>query len=435
MSNSLAIAGVTRMIQLMIQEYAEIDVTTKSPDRAAADGQGARVNLFLYHTMPNPSWRNLDIPGRGGRGERGNPPLALNLYYLLTAYGEEGTNLADQTRLGAAMQVLHDRPIIKRSTIEEFGNQEVLDSELQDQIEHVRIAPDTLNIEEMSRLWTTFQTQYRVSAAYQASVVLIESQRPVRSAMPVVQRGEKDRGVNTDVALDAVLESIEYREEALQPELPAANVGSTIRVLGRNLPTVDSSIVIRDPRRSQTNDADIVARLTPKVEEPGAQLSAELSEEAGLWSAGLLSLELEFGKNGRRSASNALPLRVAPEVQTGGGENSAIAFAEEVGDQRRLTVSLAQPLGDNRRVLLILNALNQQASAGDDAAFFQIPQIADDSASTNLTPTFDITAVPPGTYWIRIRVDGVDSLAMIRSRDQATNRWLVSLDNNQRVIL
>ena len=47
-----------------------------------------------------------------------------------------------------------------------------------EQIERVRITPQPLSVDELSKLWTAFQTHFRISAAYQVSVVLIESTRP-----------------------------------------------------------------------------------------------------------------------------------------------------------------------------------------------------------------------------------------------------------------
>ncbi|EMI22001.1 hypothetical protein RMSM_01078 [Rhodopirellula maiorica SM1] len=440
MSNSLAIAAVTRSIQLMLQTYAKVDCTTKSPDKAAGDGEGARVNLFLYHTMPNPTWRNLDIPGRVGRGEKGNPPLALNLYYLLTAYGEDGANLADQRTLGQAMQVLHDRPVIKRADVKSFLPADLLASGLDEQLEHIRIVPDTLNIEEMSRLWTTFQTQYRVSAAYQAAVVLIESDRPTPSALPVAKRGKDDRGARTDVGIDPVLQGIEYRGDPQQPALPAANVGSKITIVGSNLPAVGLSVVVRDLKQELNGSVDdnVVATLEPTVEVAGSRLVAQLSEGLGVWPAGMLSLEVAFNKGDQVVTSNSVHLALAAEIQTSAAQESAIAFVDET--QGTLAVSLKHPLGQDRRVMLILN----RYEAPDDEApspppkpnsFFQIPQLPDDTGIGNLNPTFDVSKVPPGTYWIRIRVDGIDSMLMTGTQDPETKRWSVDLDNNQKVTI
>src|SRR5438477_118399 len=45
--------------------------------------------------------------------------------------------------------------------------------------------PDRISTEESSRLWSAFGAHYRPTAAYQASVVLIESRRPTSTALPV----------------------------------------------------------------------------------------------------------------------------------------------------------------------------------------------------------------------------------------------------------
>ena len=445
MSNALAIAAVTRTLAYMISHTADntedTQVTALSPDKAAR-GSGQRVNLFLYHTAPNTASRNQDIPGRVKPGELGFPPLAVNLNYLITAYGEDDDDYVAQELLGRVMKRLHDRPILKpnyiRQTLDGSGSPDR--SELADQIENIRIVPDPLNIEEMSRLWSTFQTQYRVSAAYQAAVVLIESDRPTRSALPVASRGQDDRGIQTDVGLGPVLERLEYRDQPGQPALPAATVGSTITIIGANLPGVGVTVVVRDPKRGSNRSAEdnIVARLQPHVEVAGKRLTTTLDENAGEWPAGVLSLELQFSEEQRSVSSNSLPLALAAEMQTGGFEESAIAFADEVGDRRILSVSLKHPLGGQRRVLLILNRYAAPQQDGTqpppkENAFFQVPQLPDQLGLGSLNPSFDVTNIPPGSYWLRIRVDGIDSLLMRRAQQPDSKRWTVTIDPRQRI--
>ena len=69
-------------------------VTTRPPDQVR-DREANQVNLFLYQTTPNAAWRNIDLPGRSSTGSEpaGPPPLALNLYYLVSAYGRDGDDL------------------------------------------------------------------------------------------------------------------------------------------------------------------------------------------------------------------------------------------------------------------------------------------------------------------------------------------------------
>jgi Pvc16 N-terminal domain len=47
------------------------------------------LNVFLYRTEVNAAWRNHALPVAGKTPESATPPLALNLEYLITAYGED----------------------------------------------------------------------------------------------------------------------------------------------------------------------------------------------------------------------------------------------------------------------------------------------------------------------------------------------------------
>lgn len=428
MSNQLAIAAVTRTIQSML-EGSGISTKTLTPDRAGRE-QGTFINLFLYHTMHNATWRNQDIPGRVSKSERGNPPLALSLYYLLTAYGDDGPNLSDQQLLGSAMRVLHDRPILKSKYVSDAltNYQELATSELADQIDKVRIVPEHLDIENMSRLWTTFQTQYRVSAAYQASVVLIESKRPTPSSLPVTKRGENDNGVLSNLGLEPAIYSIEYRSDSSEPEMSAAEVGTVISIRGDNLPLQNTTIVIRDPRASDDGDADILAKLPPLPGSSAQLMKVKLDESIGTWRAGLVSLELEMAIGDRTLSSNSIPLAIAPKVLTSGGDMSVVASVDEAAGKRLLSVSLANPTGDTKKVFLTLNL---DAKTKSDNAFYQIP--AGSNLGSVLMPVFDITKVPSGNYWVRVRVEGVDSLLVRKKVDPKTGQVQVDFDPEQRI--
>lgn len=433
MSNQLAIAGVTRTLQTLLQADG-INVTTKTPDLAAKES-GKRVNLFLYHTMHNASWRNLDIPGKNRKSERGVPPLALNLHYLLTAYGEDGANLADQELLGQAMLTLHDYPILKKNRIEDaLKNYAALaQSELANQIDKVRIVPEYLDIENMYRLWTTFQTQYRVSAAYQVSVVLIESKRPGPSALPVTQRGENDRGVLSEVGANPSLNGIENRSNATEPRMPSATVGSGITLLGENLPSV-ARAVIRDPQRDARDiDADVIANV-PLQDVSNESVVVLLDERQGAWRAGLLTIELEYVRDNKTKRTNAIPLAIAPRIITSGGPTSIVADQTLQGETKLLDIALADPVGEQSQVQLTLNALDPTANRSGSATTFQRTTIKSQQNDRHRL-RFDVTKVPAGEYWVRLRVDGVESFMWTKRFDQTTGRYVLDFDPQQRVIL
>src|SRR6187549_2755983 len=122
------------------------------------------------------------------------------------------------------MRVLHDKSVLAATDIRNATDEVPLlqGAALDRQFENVKITPEHLSLEEMSKLWTTFQTQYRISAAFQLSVVLIESQRPVKAPLPVLQRGEQDRGPDIVPTMPGVLEGIEYRDlRTRTPAFPA----------------------------------------------------------------------------------------------------------------------------------------------------------------------------------------------------------------------
>ena len=126
-----------------------------------------------------------------------NPPLPLDLHYLLTAYGAD--DLDAEILLGYAMQLLHEMPVLTPALIRKTfsATSPVTDklmpasvpdrnpADLADQVELCKIAPHYLTTEELSRLWSAMQARYRPSMAYDVSVVLIESTTPVKAALPV----------------------------------------------------------------------------------------------------------------------------------------------------------------------------------------------------------------------------------------------------------
>src|SRR5690606_36076631 len=56
-------------------------------------------------------------------------------------------------------------------------------------IDLIRITPQSLSLEELSKLWSVFfQTPYRISASYEASVVLIDGESEPQPSLPVMAR-------------------------------------------------------------------------------------------------------------------------------------------------------------------------------------------------------------------------------------------------------
>ena len=130
MSDYLAVGGVSAVLQWLLTNAltsggpttvlsSPQPVTAISPDLITTGAnEQPQVNLFMYYVSLNPALRNLDLPSRNGSGaEISNPPLALNLHYLVTAYGSK--QFAAEILLAWAMKVLHDNPVVPSATIQQ----------------------------------------------------------------------------------------------------------------------------------------------------------------------------------------------------------------------------------------------------------------------------------------------------------------------------
>ncbi|MGP4092279.1 Pvc16 family protein, partial [Streptomyces sp. KR55] len=106
MSNALAIAHVTQALALLIESNIgpEIDMAVKvEPRKPPADPPTDQptISVFLYQVTPNTSQRNNDLPTRAADGTLvKRPAAALDLHYLISAYGDE-TELVGQRLIGS----------------------------------------------------------------------------------------------------------------------------------------------------------------------------------------------------------------------------------------------------------------------------------------------------------------------------------------------
>jgi len=422
--SDLAIAAVTATLRSILHSKVNTNVTTLPPDKAATSAQANRLNLFLYYMSPNAAWRNQTIPTKVKRGETGQPPLALNLYYLLTAYGDDEASEADHRLLGTAMRVLHDNAVLTAKDIRDAtGESPLKDAALERQFEQVKITPEPLTLEEMSKLWTTFQTQYRISAAFQTSVVLIESQRGVTAPLPVLKRGEADRGVDVVPSLPGLLEGVEYRDlRARLPAFPAAQLGEVITLQGRNLPGTRCQVLFIDPNRQPTDaepEADIIARLSPEGGSNSSAIYVRLDPSLPHWSSGPLQVLLEdLPQPGakRPARSNALRFGLAPSLLVNGNMPSFVTIEN---NRRQLILNCHPPISQTKdpaglgadvwpEISLLLSPLTGKSQVAPQPLNQQSPNLS------VTRPVFDVQDVPAGRYRVRLRIETVESLVMQR---------------------
>src|SRR5450631_1451520 len=244
MSNALAIAAVTATLKNLLQaitadgDLNDASVTILPLDKARGTNTANQLNLFLYQIQRNPAWVNSDMPRQVQPGETGIPPLPLNLWYLLTAFGknDDSDNSAQAYGhhvLGRAMSILHDHPVLSAADIITATHTLLPASDLDRQIERIRITLQPLSVDEIYRLWTGFATPYRLSAAYEVAVTLIESTRTARAPLPVLTRGQNDKGIASQPDLTPPYPAL----TAIAPpnKQPSARLNDLVTLSGNNL--------------------------------------------------------------------------------------------------------------------------------------------------------------------------------------------------------
>lgn len=390
MSNSLAVAAVTATLRnLLIRRLGtelpnQDALTTKPLDKARdPNASTSQVNIFLYHIAYDAAWLNMNMPNQLRPTEPGNPPLPLVLYYLITAYGDNGSQeLGSQKLLGIAMQALHDHPVLGADEI----NDALAGNDLGNQIERVRITPQPMSVDEMSKLWTTFQTNYRVSVAYQVAVVLIESSREVRIPLPVL---------TPEITVQPFLTPPFPTLAALTlpQKRPSAVLGDTVVFDGFHLNGDSVEARFKHPR---FEDAIAVPAL------PGGTASkVSVTIPAGApekWAAGVYTVSLLVKRAGEQDrVSNTVPLVLGPEITSG----LPMTVARDADADATIDLTCSPQVLPEQRVLLLLS----------DELARQVP--AEEHPTQTDQLKFIIKDAPPSTgdgFFIRLRVDGVDSL-------------------------
>ncbi|HEY1389287.1 MAG TPA: DUF4255 domain-containing protein [Ktedonobacterales bacterium] len=188
MSSPLSIASVTSVIKSVLENglvmhgatavVGELAVTAMPPDRITTGAdERSQLNIYLYRITPNTAWRAIPSDTTQTNGAR-PVPLSLDLHYLLTAYGERDYHA--ETLLGSAMELLHQTPVLTHETIaptlaslaERSGSGASVFADVIDSIDRITLSPEFLSMEDLTKLWSALQARFRLSATYQASVLM-----------------------------------------------------------------------------------------------------------------------------------------------------------------------------------------------------------------------------------------------------------------------
>jgi hypothetical protein len=421
MSNALAIAAVTAVLKDLLDNGiinravsnvgGNVTVSTGPPDRVPVGAnEKNQLNLFLYQVMPNAGWRNVGLPSRNGAGDPlTNPPLALDLHYLLSAYGER--DLHAEILLGYAMQILHETSVLSRASIRTAlvspspvtggilpqALRALSAADLAEQVEQIKITPQSLSTEDLSKLWSAFQARYRPSAAYQVSVVLIEGDRPTRVSLPV--RGREGLVL---ASRQPVIDNVLARGASGEP--PAADrpitIGSTLVLQGRDLRGDMTEVLIQglETTVQEIGEAEIVVPL-PSGLRAGAQ-------------AVQVAHGVRFGDSPephRGAASNTATFLLRPRIVV----VTPPSTQPTTGTDPRsgtLSVQVTPEVGREQRVVLLLNELDPPDERAPRAYSFNLPprnQPGDPPSAA--TVTVPVRGIAPGRYLVRLRVDDAEN--------------------------
>jgi hypothetical protein len=181
MSDPFVIAAVTETLRALLQreipeldhELSDLIVTTQPLDLARNDVTNAQLNLFLYHVEASSVGRNQAFISPSIHGRIGRKALTLNLRYLVTAFGRGACigDLISARILGAAMSIMHNHPILSVDEI----NLATENTGHKTQIERLRVTFLPAGVDDLSNLWMTFKTPYRLSVVYEATIHLIDN--------------------------------------------------------------------------------------------------------------------------------------------------------------------------------------------------------------------------------------------------------------------
>jgi hypothetical protein len=389
MSNFLAIATVSAAIQLQLADAVSAAVGGAEVwvDRSDVKRQKPGVNIYMYRAANDPARRNDELPARRTDGSlMQKPKAALRLHYLLTFHGKDDL-LEPQRLMGATIAALHTRPLITKDLIDDVvasavdavpSHAYLALTDLADADEIVRLSPDPLDLEDLSKLWSVFfQSPYQLSATYVAAAVLVEEQAgDVTPAPPVLESGL--------VVRPLLKPRVESARDATNPRGPIV-ADSVLRVVGSGLKG-DVTLLRIGPGELAPADADTTA----------TSILVDLSDlPAGMLRAGLQPLVVvhrwRIGAPPEQRAaetSNVVGVLVSPRIVVNAAGGALTATSDvTVGPRQQAAIALLTP------------------ATGATAHLLDVPARETDSTEV----TVSLAGVPPGTYGVSLAVDGAQS--------------------------
>lgn len=398
-----------------VQQTGQFDIVTRPPDQiAAANPARATLSIYPWRLTPNASWMSSRTSAYTPGGERRDSPLlAVDLLYVLAAYGQDSS--AGDAPLGLALIGLHETPVLTRERLRamaaaNFPNGSPLPQALRDLAEQpaaITVEPLFHEMEEFSQIWSTFNSGVRTGMLYRVGTLLMESPRRAASAPPVRERRHSVsllRGPVVQRVLVGVTGAGPFAVRTL------AWPGEVVRLEGSGLRGAVTALAIGAVRvpanparlRSDRMEIELPADLRPGL--VSLQVRHELPKPPGTLpppAAGTVTGE----------RSNLVPLAIRPVLRPA---DSFTIGNRQVTPQGAtsfdVTAHFDVAVGSHQRCELLLNAV----AAGPDGRFaafaFVAPQpapgVPEASVAERVVP---VQGVPEGDYLARVVIDGAES--------------------------
>jgi hypothetical protein len=366
------------------------------------------VNLYLYRVVENPASKNRPWPGDRVTPPSSRPALGLELSYLLTPLGTRPDDASFQlgddahTMLGVAMLTLQENPVLNDVHIPGFDADAVLPPFLLNSFEQVKVTLAPTNLEDLSKIWAAINQPYRLSVAYDVSLVHLTPAAPP----PINGAIVLSTGVNV-ITLDAP------RLTALTPAVGAlahlesgGGLASSVLVIagsGFSFPGQSASV--------RVGGRPVAVQSTPAPTDTGLSVLLPTDLDAGP------QADVRIALNGRTSAplvftvspwlATITPIRTALDparpadlaltlsghgftatpravrLEGPGGTTSVAAFAAG-GSDTRATVTLPTTLANGLyRVVLVLG--DAAGSATNSRTLEVIPRLDSPIGLTQIT--------------------------------------------------
>ena len=237
-------------------------------------------------------------------------------------------------------------------------------------------------------------------------MVLIDGNRPTRTALPVLTRGKDDAGPQAQADLTPRFPTI--TKITLPNNQTSALLGDAVELTGhdfaRNGDKMDPTQVTVTVKLTSLRLAQPISIVVPNTSRSDASIKFNVPNLPGPVPAGPYTLAVQVVPNSapdKSLATDEVALLIAPKIVSINGVALPVTVARDVNGNATLSVRCAPDVLLDQRVALVVGTREVLLS----------------QARTNTTDplTFVLTKPDAGEYRVRLRIDGVESVLIDRS--------------------